>query len=760
MKPTPRFVLVCSTVALLLAGTAAAVRAQAVTLPKKYEVAEADAVVGDNWGPKAVDVDTPYRAALKGKRAGLKIPNWWGSTARPPKGSVFILEVMYKDTASTPVVVSSFANVASYTDLSELHRFGGENDGQWKVARIPVSWDLLMLPKGRITAEFAIEASADLPISQIVVRAAKLPEDQARYEAESRAWIAKAQAAKAAAAGYESADETPAIPIALQGKGLVAYVRPYYDYIYPNSAPRSNEINRTVYVRMARNEFEPGSFGVYAQADAAGLTYDVSALTGPGGTLACDVQRMTAEYALEKGKNGLVWRPQRFWPVYPATVTKGKSTWCVFTIHTLGEASKPGLYEGKVTVTAGAQCTELPVKVEVLPITLLSMNDADLGMGGCCVGLPCNGELKTMAEHNHNMVNIWFAGERPEMKKVGDKLELDFYYMDDWMKMARENGVKTIVWFLGGNPNGYPETVSIERDLYKMMIGPQTDYYKKVASEEGRGKIPPEIVPYYKQWLKDVVAHAKANNWPEIIFTPLDEPAKWANPSQAIEKNRKYAIGCGPWIRDHFKASCALIHEAVPGTRIYGSIHHNNVRGTHGYNGRVGEIFLPDIDVFCTNAIDEDEDLGNKVRKAGKTFWQYGGIGSLRYGYGFYFGAYNSRGSLCWAYNWGSRFDTTEGSNWEYAWYSPFGTVVSPNYELLREAWDDRRYLETARNAAKAKDVDIAPLLSQIAKETLADRGKGGQDKVNDFWEEGRTASKMDYWRKLLADKIVELNGK
>ena len=79
---------------------------------------------------------------------------------------------------------------------------------------------------------------------------------------------------------------------------------------------------------------------------------------------------------------------------------------------------------------------------------------------------------------------------------------------------------------------------------------------------------------------------------------------------------------------------------------------------------------------------------------------------------------------------------------------------------MYREAWDDRRYMETARNAAKAKGVDIAPLLSQIAKETLADRGQGGQDKVNDFWEEGRTASKMDYWRKLLADKIVELNGK
>ena len=760
MKRMSRFALLAGCAAAMLLSTGLVARAQDAGLPKKYALADAADVVGDNWGPQAKDGDIAYRPAAKGKAAAVKIPNWWGGTARPAKGSVYVLEISYKDTATVPVVIESFANVASYTDLSELHRFGGENDGKWKVAQVPVSWDLLMLPKGRTTAEFAIHASEDLPVSQIVVRNAKLPEDQVRFEAETRGWIAKVQAAKAATAKYDSADETPVIPEAQRGKGVVAYVRPYYDYIQANSAPKAGEAGGTIFVRMARNEFEPGTFGVYAQEDVDGVTYEVSDLTGPAGKLACEVRRMTAEYALEGGKNGLVWHPQRLWPVYPAKMQKGRSLWCFFDIHTLGEASKPGTYTGKVTVSAGSQRVELPLKVEVLPITLLGMNEADLAMGGCCTGLPSAGELKTMAEYNHNMVNLWFAGARPGMKKVNGKLELDFYYLDDWMKLARENGVKTIVWFLGGNPNGYPETITIERELYKLMIGPQPDYYKVVCSPEGRGKIMPEVAPIYKQWLQDVVAHAKANNWPELIFTPFDEPAKWANPNQAIEKNRKYAIGCGPWIRDHFKAACALIHEAVPGTRIYASIHHNNVRGTHGYNGRVGEVFLPDIDVLCTNAIDEDENLGNKVRKAGKTFWQYGGGGSRRYGFGFYFGAFDSRGSLCWAYNWGSRLDTTEGSNWEYGWYAPFGTIVSPDYAMYREAWDDRRFLETARSVAKAKGVDIAPLIEKIAKETLADRGKGGRDTVNDFWEEGRTASKMDYWRKLLADKIVEMNGK
>jgi hypothetical protein len=745
---------------LLLAMQFPAWAQDAAALPRTCTLADAAGIAGENWGARATEDGCAFRPALKGKDAVCKIPNWWGGGIRPPKGSVYVLEINYKDTVSSPVVVESFANVGSYTGLSELHRFGGENDSKWKIAQVPVSWDLIMLREGQTTAEFAIHADADLPVSQIVVRNAKLPEDQVRYEVETRAWIAKAQEAKAVAAKCDGKDETPVIPAAIQGKGVVAYVRPYYEAINPNSAPQAKEAGRTILVRLARNEFEPGAFGVYAQEDVSGVTYEVSDLTGPSGKLACDVWRMMAEYALVNGKDGLVWRPQRFWPVYPARIQKGRSLWCFFTIHTQGETSKPGIYEGKVTVTAGSQRTELPIKVEVLPFQLLTMEEAGLRMGGCCTGLPSAGELKSMSEHNHNMVNLWFAGARPEMKKVGDKLELDFYYLDDWMKMARENGVKTIVWFLGGNPNGYPETMTIERELYKAMIGPQPDYYKIVCSPEGRGKTPAELVPIYKKWLRDVVAHARANNWPELIFTPFDEPAKWASPDPKIENNRKYAIGCGPWIRDHFKYACALIHEAVPGTRVYASIHHNNVRGTHGYNGRVGEVFLPDVDVFCTNAIDEDENLGNKVRKAGKAFWQYGGGGSTRYGFGFYFGAYDSRGSLCWAYNWGRRFDTSEGANWEYAWYSPFGTIVTPDYEMYREAWDDRRYIETARSVAKAKGSDIAPLLAQIAKETLADRGKGGRDKVNDFWEEGRTATKMDYWRKLLADKIMELDKK
>jgi len=745
-------------VALFLAGIFFSCCASSGEMPPvTFNLSEIKSL--DGWGETAKDGDHSFRPALKGKGAWLRVTPWWGDGVRPPDGKRYIIEVSYKDVLSQPAICESWGALGSYHDRSELHRFGGANDAQWKVADVPVSWDLIRTPLDANLAELCFKAPADLPIEKLTVREAKLPEDQARWESETREWIARAQGEKAKAVKSIPA-ETPEIPDAWKDKPIVPYVRAYYDYIYPNSAPKAKEVGATVFVRLSRNEFEPGTFGVYAQEDLSGVTYQVSELKGPTGKLACEIQCLTAEYALEPKGKELGWEPQRLWPAFPAQIKKGNSGWFYFNVKTLGDASLPGNYEGRITIKSGQNTAELPLKVEVLPIKLLTMDEAGLRMGGCTTGLTSVSEMRTLTDHNHNMVNIWFAGIAPGMKLTDGKLELDFRLLDEWMAQAKANGQKTMVWFLGGNPNAYPETVTIERELYKTLGLPREEYFKKMGSPEQRGKILPEVATLYTQWIKDVYAHAKEKEWPEIIVTPFDEPAKWSYPDPKVEANRKFAIGCGPWIRDHFMAACKLIHAASPDAKVYISMHHNKQVNVHGANCRNGEIFIPDVDVVCTNAIDEDHDLGNKSRKAGKQFWQYGGGGSRRYGFGFYFGAWDSRGSLCWAYNWGKRFDITEGSNWEYAWYSPFETITTPMYEEFREAWDDRRYIETAKAAAKAAGQDIGPLLDQIRKETLDDRGKGGRDTVNDFWEEGRTASKMDQWRKMLSDKIIELTKK
>ena len=146
------------------------------------------------------------------------------------------------------------------------------------------------------------------------------------------------------------------------------------------------------------------------------------------------------------------------------------------------------------------------------------------------------------------------------------------------------------------------------------------------------------------------------------------------------------------------------------------------------------------------------------VRQAGRDFWQYSGgraPDQARFGYGFYFAAYNSRGSLHWAYNWGPGFDTTEGSNWMYAWHTPYDTIPAPLFEGIREAWDDRRVIETYKKRFLGEREPMA-LLEEILKQAAVSRTRGGRDTVSDFWTAVDDVSKLDKWRNALLDRLLK----
>jgi hypothetical protein len=364
--------------------------------------------------------------------------------------------------------------------------------------------------------------------------------------------------------------------------------------------------------------------------------------------------------------------------------------------------------------------------------------------------------MEAMLQRNHNMINLWLSGVAPTILPKGkDDFDLDFALMDDFMAQAKAAGIEANVWFLGGDPYGYPITNTLARELARQVLGLTVEQYCEMVNKD-RMNFPPAIAPLYKKWVAKVLGHAKEKGWPEQILTPFDEPAKWVqaagrkSPSTADNPN---VIGTGPWIKPHFEQCCALIHEAAPDARVYGSIHH----------AEPGLVFVKDIDVFCTNAIHEDMKLGDEVREGGKVFWQYSNFGNGlpdrgRYAFGFFFNAFDSRGSLCWAYNWGPRLDTSGGGDsWEYAWYTPLDVIPHPFYEAVREAWDDRRYVETLKKIAKDGNVDISAFLAEIAEQGKNLRGEGGRDTVNDFWAASKRIEAMDELRAKVANKILEV---
>jgi len=740
---------------LSVAAVSWAARAPGGELPT-WTLAEMKGLSDAQWLAAADDgAGGRCRAARARRTARLTAPAWWGKTFRPPAGTVYVLKVAYRDTAATPAVFYTHAGLAAHWGLSEVHRFGGAADGKWKVADVPVSWDLLCRQAGGDTTVLAVRAGKDLPIRQIRVAPAGAGAAE-KYFRETREWIARAQAAQRQAAD-RGPKQKPVIPAAMADQPIVPYVRTWMAPLQANAAPQAGEAGAAIRLRMARNEYEPVALAVYANGRAlTDVTYTVGPLTGPAGRLKCELDLRTAEYSAVQavvdygaGKDCGKYRmyPQRLWPAYPVDIAAGQSHLFWITVRTLGPASKPGRYAGHVRITArtGEKSVEarLPIEVEVLPVMLLTMTQAGLSLGNCTLGLPSAQEVRTLVGHNHNRMDIWFGCTKPGMEVRDGKLRLDWTYLDDWMGMARRAGMTEMMWFLGGDPKDFPRTLNLERSLYRARPGNSGELYreflrKSAASPE---KVLPEIRGLYVDFVRQTAAHAKANNWPKLILQPFDEPGKWDRKRPA---NTRPATGAGPWIKDHFKDACALIRKGAPDIRV----------GLEAHVVPPCMVFVKDVDVFCTNRAWQVPDLAEQLARAKVAFWQYANCDDqapahrMRYGFGFYFGAFGSKGFLVWAYNWWGRFDTARRVNWGSGWPTPFGAVFAPSLVGLREGLDDRRWMEALRRRPGSK-----ALLAAIAKEALAARAKTRYTSYN----EADDPAKMDRWRNRIIDALRQL---
>jgi hypothetical protein len=756
-----------------------------------WKIAENMDLSDRNWGPVAHEGERSSRTARGGRGAAvIPVKVWWGKSFRPAEGTIYDLRISYKDTATQPIVFLTHGGFAKYWGLGEVHRFGGAGDGKWKVALVPVSWDLICRKNVPFQGpsdmtEFGIEADRDLPVESVQVLPAA-PDAADRYGRETREWVARVQADNRAKAnqdastdarrrGAESqgaetrpgrrppralgARQSPVLPDSMKNQPMVAYVRTWLVPLMQTAAPQRGEAGAPLAIRMARNEYEPAAFGVYANGqDLRNVTFSVSPLEGADGELACQVDLRTIEYSVvptggrREGVTGYSMFPMRLWPMYPVDVPKGGSQQFWIDVHTLGEKSKPGKYSGTVTIKADGAATSLPIEVEVLPVTLLTMQQAGLDLGGCSGQVPAQ-DLKCLAEHNHTGMDIWFGGTQPQMRVIDGKIQFDWTYLDDWMAAAKRYGMDHMMWFMGGDPYGFPDTLNAERDFYRTTASGQsqqlrTEFIERLNKDPD--KVLPEDRPRYQEFIRQLAQHAKANNWPDkFIIHPFDEPAKWVQSSHSQNAFHE-VIGTGKWIKSHFEDCSALIREAAKG-------YDNILVGGDMHHAEPSMVFLDDVDVFCTNAIHEDPQLGDKVRKAGVAFWQYSGTNMStpahqgRYTFGFFFGAYNSRGALIWAYDAMNRFDTSEStSQWGYGWYTPFGTIYTPFMVGVREGFDDRRWMETYKKLVG--EAASEELLDAIGKKAIEQRTRGGRDTVSDFFAEMKRVDQLNDWR----DQIIE----
>jgi len=686
----------------------------------------------------------------RGRPGLLESPAWWEGN-RPPRQEMVVLEMEYFDNLEKPVRASVYSGLGSFEYFSELHRFGGAGDGTWKKARVPAGGDFIYTKLPEKTIRFRLDSDAgDLRVRNIRLTA-PLPDEEARYNAETREWVARAQERGQIDPSYWEKGEKPVIPAEWAGRQLVPFPRNWMDLVLPNSAPRAGEAGALLSMRMFLNEYESAQLGIYANAgDLAQVTVTADPLIDKSGRRVAEITLRVAEYSKVKGGMQLPSFfvepfPQRLWPAWPFEVKAGRSQLVWITLRTDEKTARPGKYRTTVRIKAqGVSEVAVPLEVEILGQRLLTMEQAGLRLGGCTSRFIPEFEMEWLKSYNHNMVNIWYQSDRPELIRDGDTFSLGWRIFDEWMGSAKRAGMTDIVYFLGGNPYGFPRTMHLPRTLAEVMLGLDDRAWRELAFRDPYN-VPPELTAHITEWARRFGEHARSQGWPNVILTPFDEPAKW----------HQYASDLGMlyYIKPQFKQQVALLRKGDPQAQIYGSIHH--------YYG--GIEFLEDVDIFCTNAVAENWNLPDEVRAAGKTLWQYSSTTDKttpavpRYTFGYYFAGHGSVGSLVWAYNWGNRFDTLDGENWMYVFTTPFEVVPMPFAEGLREAWDDRRLIETVRKKAAEKGVDLTAFWDGFFKEVSTSRGRGGRSTLDDFWEQARQAEVMDEWRSELTAKLLEL---
>ena len=312
---------------------------------------------------------------------------------------------------------------------SELHAGSPKtgNDNPWKIARVPCESGFLALYEPDSTARFRLLSRS----GELSVRSVKLvqsePGDEKHYNDETRAWVKRVQKRASVPESYYELAQKAVIPDKWSKSTVVPYTRSWMEPLMTIAAPQEGEVVDTIRARMSLNEWEPVQIGIYANdKELKGVTVTVDDIrAGDGSAVAqCDVR--VAEYSLVRTRNEsmpIKPFPQRLWPSYSFDVPQSRSHAVWIEVNTADVAgTKAGEYVTTVTINAAnADPVTLPLKVEILPIKLLSMNEADLTLGNCTRGLIPYHEIALLGRYNHNCIIPWYFSARPELSGTGDE---------------------------------------------------------------------------------------------------------------------------------------------------------------------------------------------------------------------------------------------------------------------------------------------------------------------------------------------------
>ena len=459
---------------------------------------------------------------------------------------------------------------------------------------------------------------------------------------------------------YVETEKMPPVSAEDRARGFVPFAPNWMRNIYPNSVPRTRELNRAVSCFVCSGEYEPMAVAVRALKDLNALSCAASDLRGPGRIPAsaidvrvvhCWPQRLGSSWSTE-------WRVMPELLEHKPSVDVSKNTAKEFwlTLHT-PEHAKPGVYRGFVTLRAqNAVSARIPMRVEVLPFTLRK-NERPVGMywrDKRVADTPMRDkQVRDMIEHG--MTTLTMGAVFPDIRNVDGKLVLDTADLLKFLQALKRMGIEGPIPYHSSGLMG-----KLKRAF--------------------RGKTQAEYDALYVEAIRQLEAVSSRPDTPKLLYYPVDEI------SGSDVRGKKA------------HDECALIAK-VPGATSYITV--NNYKG--------GEKWGDTFDIWCGNIVYTREQE-HKLLARGKRYMRYGSAylndprkARNTCGFGFY--RRPAEAMFYWHYQTyrGDPFNDFDGGCRDHcaAYPGPNGELIpTTDWEGLREGVDDMRYIATLKHYA------------------------------------------------------------
>jgi len=166
-------------------------------------------------------------------------------------------------------------------------------------------------------------------------------------------------------------------------RGYILWHRNPFRYVYPNSVPNQSDVISNVSVRIAKNEYEPITFSLYALKALGNVSVSVSDIIGEAGP-SPDIHKILIVKTVprvqsrQSPESGYELRPRLLEEGTSVSLSAGQSQRFWLTLHAAQETG-PGQYSGTIIITTDLGQAEIPLSVEILPFALLERTDKEYG---------------------------------------------------------------------------------------------------------------------------------------------------------------------------------------------------------------------------------------------------------------------------------------------------------------------------------------------------------------------------------------------